>query len=150
MNNKNNPFTYSSANDATGFLLYKVHNYWQREIKRALKKLNITHTQYVIMASAYWLILKKGGVTQIEIANLAEMDVMMTSNVIRTLEKKELLIREAHKTDTRAKIVKLTEKGIEILNKAVKKVENFDRDFFNKLKDSEKFNKELIRLLNKK
>ncbi len=64
--------------------------------------------------------------------------------------KRKSYLREAHKTDTRAKIVKLTEKGIEILNKAVKKVENFDRDFFNKLKDSEKFNKELIRLLNKK
>jgi len=149
MNKKENPFSYKNSNDATGFLLYKVHNFWQREIKRNLKELNITHTQFVILASAYWLILQKGEVTQIEIAQHAKMDVMMTSNVIRTLEKKKLLKRTEHKTDTRAKLVILTQQGIDILNVAVKKVERFDREFFSNLQNEKAFNKELLRLISK-
>jgi len=149
MNKKDNPFSYKSSNDATGFLLYKVHNYWQREIKRNLKDLDITHTQFVILASAYWLFLKNNEVTQIEIANHAQMDTMMISNVIRTLEKKKMLKRIEHKTDTRAKLVLLTKKGIEILKIAVKRVEKFDRDFFNKLDNVSNFNKELSLLIKK-
>ncbi len=147
MTKKENPFSYKSSNDATGFLLYKVHNFWQREIKRNLKELNITHTQFVILASAYWLVLQKDDVTQIEIAKHAKMDVMMSSNVIRALEKKKLLKRTAHKTDTRAKLVILTDEGIDTLKIAVKKVETFDRAFFSSLHDAKAFNKELLRLI---
>jgi len=149
MNKKENPFSYKNSNDATGFLLYKVHNFWQREIKRNLKELNITHTQFVILASAYWLYLQNKEVTQIKIAQHAKIDIMMTSNVIRTLEKKKLLKRTEHKTDTRAKLVILTKKGINILKEAVKKVERFDRKFFGNLKNGKEFNKELLRLLKK-
>ena len=147
MNKKDNPFSYKSSNEATGFLLYKVHNFWQREIKRCLKDLDITHTQFVILASSYWLFLKNNEVTQIEIAHHAQMDTMMISNVIRTLERKDMLKRKEQKTDTRAKLVILTKKGIEILKIAVKRVEEFDREFFSSLHNSANFNKELSQLM---
>ncbi len=149
MSKKENPFTFKSANDATGFLLYQVHNFWHREIKKSLKDLNITHTQFVILASAYWLILHQDEVTQVEIARHAKMDTMMCSNVLRTLEKKNFLKRKEHQTDTRAKLVILTDKGIEILKIAVKRVETFDREFFSNLQNNMEFNKELLRLINK-
>lgn len=147
MSKKENPFSYKEANDATGFLIWQVHNYWQREIKKNLKEFDLTHTQFVILANAYWLILKKEIVTQIEIAEHAKTNVMMTSNVIRTLEKKGFIKRTEHKTDTRAKTVVLTKTGLEVLKKAVKKVETFDRKFFSKTKNISKFNEELLRLL---
>ena len=147
MKKKENPFSYKSANDATGFLLWKTHNLWHREIKKSLKALDLTHTQYVVLANTQWLILKNGAVTQIEIAQHAQIDVMMTSNVIRTLEKKEILTRIEHKTDTRAKSVNLTRKGRALLKKALKKVEDFDKAFFSALKNTSSFNKELLRLL---
>ena len=150
MNKKENIFTYKTPNDATGFLLYKTHMYWQREIKRSLKPIGLTHTQFVILANTYWLYLKNSQVTQIEIAKHAKMDTMMTSNVIRTLEKKKILKRTEHQTDTRAKIVELTNIGFEILKKAVGIVEKFDRKFFEKLEDNNQFNKELINLMKDK
>ncbi len=146
---KESPFTYKSPNEATGFLLWKTHNFWQREIKKSLKEFDLTHTQFVILANTFWLGLDNENVTQIEISKLAQTDVMMTSNVIRTLEKKELLKRKEHKTDTRAKAISLTNLGEVMLKKAVKKVEDFDRKFFSSLADSKTFNKELIDLMGK-
>ncbi len=144
---KKNPFSFQKANDSTGFLLWQTHNLWQREIKKSLKEFDLTHTQFVVLASAYWLILQNGTITQIDIAQHAKIDVMMTSNVVRTLERKRLIIREEHATDTRAKVVVLTEKGLEVLNAAVKRVEKFDRFFFKKLENIGAFNEELLRLL---
>jgi DNA-binding MarR family transcriptional regulator len=146
MNKKENIFTFTTAN-ATGFLLYKTHQYWQREIKRRLKPIGITHTQFVVLANTYWLYLQDKQITQIAIAKHTKMDVMMVSNVIRTLEKKGFLKRTDHPTDTRAKLVKLTETGFDTLKKAVVIVENFDRDFFKNITNPDTFNQELSNLL---
>ncbi len=144
---KKNPFSVEKSNDATGFLLWQVHNYWQREIKKCLIDLDLTHTQFVILASAYWLILHQDLVTQIQVAKHANTDVMMTSNILRTLEKKKFIMRQEHLTDTRAKTIELTDLGIDVLTEAVKKVETFDRDFFGKLENTTNFNAELLQLL---
>ena len=77
-----------------------------------------------------------------------DIDKMMTSNVIRKLIEKKLLDRKEHKTDTRAKVIRLTNKGVKILKKSVKEVENFDVVFFGNLSNSSEFGKELIRLMN--
>ena len=42
-------------------------------------------------------------VTQARLASYAHLDIMMTSQVLRTLEKKRLLERASHPTDHRAK-----------------------------------------------
>lgn len=146
MNRKDSIFSYKTPNDATGFLLYKTYMFWHREIKRSLKPIGLTHTQFVILANTHWLHAQNNIVTQIQIAQQAKMDVMMTSNVIRTLEKKGFIKRSEHQTDTRAKIVTVTEKGFETLKKAVKIVETFDRKFFNNLEKTKQFNQELLKL----
>ncbi len=140
-------FKYKTPSESTGFLLWKVNNLWQREIKKSLKKYNLTHTQFVVLASTVWLSKNNSNVTQVEIANQIEIDKMMTSNVLRTLEKNGLLKRKEHKTDTRAKIIKPTKNGIDILQKAIKEVEKFDSRFFGKINNIAEFNNELNKLL---
>lgn len=100
----------------------------------------------MILASAHWLNLHSEEVTQIDIAGHAKTDVMLTSNVIRALEKQQLVSRTEHSTDTRAKKVFLTDHGVAVLKKAVVKVEAFDRAFFSKLSDAKSFNEELNKL----
>lgn len=141
-------FEFGTPSESNGFLLWKTTNLWQREIKKTLKKFDLTHTQFVILASSYWLLNRNENITQVEIADFIDIDKMMTSNVIRKLIEKKLLKRKVHKTDTRAKVITLTDKGIEILKKSVKEVEKFDVTFFEKLSNSNEFNKELIRLMN--
>ncbi len=139
----------NTPSESTGFLLWKTTNLWQREIKRTLKKYDLTHTQFVVLASSYWLSQKNDNLTQVEIAEFIEIDKMMNSNVIRKLIEKKLLNRTEHKTDTRAKVVKLTEKGVEILKKAIVEVEQFDELFFGKISNKTLFNIELESLLKK-
>ncbi len=139
----------NTPSESTGFLLWKTTNLWQREIKRTLKKYDLTHTQFVVLASSYWLSQENNNLTQVEIAEFIEMDKMMNSNVIRKLIEKKLLNRTEHKIDTRAKVISLTEKGIEILQKAIVEVEEFDELFFGKISNKNLFNNELKTILNK-
>lgn len=141
-------FQFETPNESTGFLLWKVSNFWQREIKKSLAQFDLTHTQFVLLANIYFLSKTKEDVTQMDISNQVGIDKMLTSNVLKTLIKKELIQREEHKIDTRAKVVSITRLGKSILKKAVKKVEDFDKVFFSKLENSNSFNSELIELLN--
>ncbi len=130
MKKNENTFSFKNASDSTGFLLWQVTNLWQREIKKALKKLQLTHAQYVLLASVHWLTLHDEDVTQILLSEHTKVDPMTTSTVLRSLQTKGLLERWEHAKDTRAKTVKLTRIGIEVVKQAVIAVEKFDAEFF--------------------
>lgn len=140
-------FNHKTPSESTGFLLWKVNNLWQREIRKTLKKYNLTHTQFVILATTVWLSDSNSDLRQVEIANQIEIDKMLTSNVLRTLEKNGLLERSEHKTDTRAKTIQPTKKGIELLQKAVREVEEFDDRFFGRIENIKEFNNGMNKLL---
>lgn len=148
MKSTDNPFSVEQAEDSSGFLLWQVTNLWQREIKKALEQYDLTHSQFVLMASIHWLTLHDIEVTQILLSSHTKIDPMTTSTVLRTLQKKGLLERQEHATDTRAKTVLLTQSGKDIVVQAVKTVEQFDTDFFSTLGDGVKgFNQQLKSLL---
>ena len=148
MKNKDNTFSFEEAEDSSGFLLWQVTNLWQREIKKALEKYDLTHSQYVLMASIHWLTLNNYDVTQVLLSSHTKIDPMTTSTVLRTLQTKGLLKRQEHITDTRAKTVALTDNGKKIVKQAVKTVEAFDQEFFSTLgAKTTIFNKQLLALL---
>lgn len=141
-------FSVDTPEESSGFLLWQVTNLWQRELRKALEKYDLTHSQFVLLASILWLSLKKENVTQILLSTHTKIDPMTTSTVLRTLQKKGLLRRQEHATDTRAKTVELTESGTKMAKLAVKAVEIFDGKFFQPLGDKMKdFNKKLNSLL---
>lgn len=146
-----NTFSVEKPEESSGFLLWQVTNLWQREIKKALEQYNITHSQFVLMASIHWLTLHKQEVTQIILSSHTKIDPMTTSTVLRTLQKKDLITRQEHVTDTRAKIVVLTEAGKEITKKAIVTVEAFDKKFFSILgANTKNLNQNLITLQEQK
>lgn len=146
-----NTFSVEKAEESSGFLLWQVTNLWQREIKKALEPFDLTHSQFVLMASIHWLTLQEQQVTQILLSGHTKIDPMTTSTVLRTLQTKGLLQRQEHLTDTRAKIVELTEYGKEIIKLAVKTVEAFDKTFFSTLgNNTTVFNEQLLTLLEQK
>lgn len=143
-------FSFEETEYSTGFLLWQVTSLWQRHLNALLKKHNLTHAQFVVLVSSYWLDIISSPVTQVKIAAHAKMDVMLTSNILKTLEKKELVLRSHSKTDTRAKEVKVTQKGIAVLHPALEEVEAFDENFFSALKnDLSGFNSHLQSLITK-
>lgn len=141
-------FQFKRPEDSPGFLLAQVTMLWQRKQKRVLEPLNLTHTQFVLLSSLAWLSIENNSVTQVDIANLSNTDRMMVSKVLRTLEEKKFISRHEHKTDTRAKVIKLTQEGAEVLQKAIVKVESADFDFFSCIETNLKtFNKDMLKLI---
>lgn len=141
-------FSIELPEESTGFLLWQLTNLWQREIKKSLEPYGLTHSQFVLLANIHWLTLQRQDVTQILLSNHTKIDPMTTSTVLRTLQSKELIQRQEHSSDTRAKTVALTNKGIKIIKQAIKTVEDFDKNFFSKLKSNlTPFNKNILTLL---
>lgn len=151
MKSNNKIFSVETPEESSGFLLWQVTNLWQREIKKALEKYDLTHSQFVLLASILWLSVQKETVTQILLSGHTKIDPMTTSTVLRTLQKKGLIQRQEHLTDTRAKTVELTTDGLKVAKLAVKTVELFDGEFFQPLRGkTEGFNKKLNLLLTRK
>lgn len=131
-----------------GFVFWQLTNLWQRKLSQVLKPLNLTHVQFVLMAGIAWLQQTGEKTTQIALARHAKTDVMMTSKVLRALEKKQLIERQTDAYDTRAKTLKLTSAGNKLLQKAIEMVEMADIAFFVKLGQGQtKFHQALLDLL---
>jgi len=137
----------NNSEKSTGLLFMRVYNKWHFIIKKELKKINLTHPQFVVLASLAYLSQNGNEVTQIMISKLSGIDVMTVSQILNLLEKYYFVKRKEHSRDTRAKAVTLNKKGEEILQKAIPLVEQIDEFFFGKLNnDEEEFKHFLIRL----
>ncbi|RZF57892.1 MarR family winged helix-turn-helix transcriptional regulator [Sphingobacterium corticibacterium] len=142
-------FKFKSPEDSPGYLLGQVTLLWQRKQKKVLDPLNLTQTQFALLAALGWLSRENDKVTQVDIANQGNADRMMVSKVLRTLEEKKFISREEHKTDTRAKVIKLTDAGAEVLQKALTAIELADMEFFSIVgKDLLGFNKNMVNIIN--
>jgi DNA-binding MarR family transcriptional regulator len=120
---------HDSADDSPGLLLWQVTNRWQAAQRAALKPFDITHVQFVLLATLTYL-QESGPVTQKTLADTAATDPMMTSQVLRTLETRNLVHRPPHPTDRRARAVAVTDAGRDLANRAVIAVETCDDAFF--------------------
>jgi len=137
---------HEDADDSTGLLLWQVTNRWQAAQRAALKPFDLTHVQFVLLASLTWLDAD-GPVTQRQLADHAFTDPMMTSQVLRILESRGLVERAAHPDDRRAWSLAATTAGVKLANRANAAVEACDRDFFSALQgDQADFTTALRRL----
>lgn len=123
---------HESADDSTGLLLWQVTNRWQAAQRAALKPFDLTHVQFVLLASLTWLDAD-GPVTQRQLADHAATDPMMTSQVLRVLEERGLVERAVHPDDKRAWSLTATRAGVGLANRANAAVEACDREFFSAL-----------------
>jgi len=143
----NLPFGFDAPEDSPGFLLWQTTMIWQRQIKKALEVYDISHAQFVIMATLMWFEAHNYGTTQILIVNQTKLDKMTVSKSLKKLVAQGFVKRTEHESDTRAKSVTLTEKGKEMIYILVPIVEGIDAKFFNASLGSEE--SQLIKLLAK-
>lgn len=142
-------FKFKSPGESSGYLLGQLTTLLQRKHKKVLDPLNLTQTQFVLLAALGWLSRENDHVTQIDIANQGNADRMMVSKVLRTLEEKEFISRKEHPTDTRAKVIELTNSGSIILQKALTAIEEADIEFFDSLGENQiLFNKNMLTIIN--
>lgn len=131
-----------------GYLLTQVSFLKQRIINAALKELDITYIQFIILAGTFEL--SEGGdlVTQQTISTERRLDKAMVSNVVKTLIEKGLMIRQVHPVDKRAYTLILTDVGIEKAIKGKQTALKTDETFFDEI-DKKKLKQAFVTLLKK-
>lgn len=120
---------FTGPEDSPGYLLWRVSTKWRRVIEEALKPLGLTHPQFVVLATVGWLTRNHENTTQVAVSRQAGLDPNTTSQVLKGLQTKGL-IQRVQTTDDRSKHPTLTQKGNEILSKAMPVVEAKDTQFF--------------------
>lgn len=118
---------------SAGFLLWRVTLHWQREVTTALKPLGLTHVQFVLLASTWWLNTHGEQPSQARLSAFASTDVKMTSQVIRALEQKGLITRAIDSADTRARRIVVTNAGQTLAPQAIEAVEAVDAALLERL-----------------
>ena len=126
------PTRLAGPAESPGFLLWKISNAWQRRQRMALQPYGLTHSQFVVLATATWF-GAEDILTQARISQLSGIDPMTTSQVLRALEAASLIERVDHPRDPRAKAITVTRAGRDLARKAIVVVEDTDTAFFEPL-----------------
>jgi len=79
---------FSGPSESPGLLLWRTTMRWQRVMTAALAPLDLTHVQFVLLASAMWLGRNGEPPNQVQLAAQAGTEVKMTSDVVARLEAK--------------------------------------------------------------
>ena len=123
--------------ESPGFLLWHVTLRWQRDVSAALSPLGLTHVQFVLLASAWWLNTHGDEPSQAALAAQAGTDVKMASQVIRALERKGLITRDVDPADSRARRLVVTPAGADLAPRAIEAVEAVDAALLEPLSTSD-------------
>lgn len=115
---------------SAGFWLHHAALTWRTALDARLRPLDLTHTQFMLLATAGWLQQVSGPPTQQEVADHAGTDRQMTSRVVRTLQERGMLIRTQDPADGRIYRLGLTPHGRAVAGRAIEVAGELDREFF--------------------
>ena len=127
---------YKRAEDSPGYVLLKVSLEWRSMIEDALQQFDLTHPQFIMLATTAWLTQNNEKISQIDISRTAGFDPNTTSQILRGLEAKKL-IKRTRSLNERSKSPMLTTLGAEVLSQALPVVESTDQFFFDRLNEDE-------------
>jgi len=128
------------------FYMRQAQHSHEKKLRELLDVFDLTQTQLMLLAGL--MVMTKTGeeVTQMDLADLFKYDKMLVSKVLRTLEKKGLVVRKKHTVDNRAKSLVLTEKGFAMIDSLIKVVVKFDEEYFSVLDNKEEFIRQLKKI----
>lgn len=132
------PSSSSEIAESAGFVLWRVSNLWQRQMRECLKPWDITPAQFMILSGLQEMLPASSdrAVKQGELAGHCRCDVMMTSQICRSLEKAGLVARKTHESDGRAIAVIPTSRGRDIVDQALPVFAAADAAFFAPLREN--------------
>lgn len=116
--------------ERVSYQIWQISKFWQRGKHKLLESFGITASQMEILGATFHLNESMDEVTQIVLAQEANIDPMTTSTILRNLEKKGLVQRSESKTDTRARKVEMTQVGKKLFLEAIEKVKKSQREIF--------------------
>lgn len=128
-----NPFSVEQPSHSLGFALWQATTLWQRQLKRVLDPFDVSHAQFVLMASLLWFEHQGKKISQIDLIKHSKLDKMTVSKSLLKLQSMGYITRLQSEQDTRAKIATLTMEGEKMAAKLVRLIEAEDARFFNQL-----------------
>ena len=121
---------HHSAGNTPGFLLRHATLRWQRYVASALAGMSLTHVQFLVLSSTWWLGREGAAPRQREIATHAGLDPVLTSQVLKVLEREGHVTRVRDTVDARAVRVEVTEGGQYLARRCVVIMDKIDAEFF--------------------
>lgn len=116
--------------EGPSFTFSQAYFTWKRITDRAMEAIGLTHTQYVFMGTLFELEKHNDKATQNDLARLTNSDVTMTSQILRTLQKRGLVLREQIDGDERAKYSSLSPAGKKLVKKAAEIMKINEKEYF--------------------
>lgn len=132
--------------DDLGLTIRKVFKLWQRIIQKCLDEYGLTSPQMELLGAIIHLKMNNTEVTQIALSQETNIDPMTTSTILRNMQKKGLITRKESKTDTRARIVEITDDGYDRFQKAVKKIKDLYEKIFSQEEERDAFRTKFLKL----
>jgi DNA-binding MarR family transcriptional regulator len=130
---------YPNPENYTAFRLWQVNNTWEKKINAVLAEFNLNQSQYLHLVSLAWLGYTEQDISQSRLAVYTQSNQMLTSKVVRALEKAKYITRKPRPADTRANVLEITQSGCDIITAALEKVLQADSDFFGQTEKSKLF-----------
>lgn len=94
-----------------GYVVHEVARAFRRRFEEEARAHGLTLPQWRTLVE----IDKQGDITQVALASLIDTDPMTVSGILDRLEKRGLIERLPHPSDSRAKLSRLTEEGTDVV-----------------------------------
>ena len=133
--------------ESPGGYLLLVAQKWERAVDHVLDGFDTTCTQVELLSCLVELMKEGNPVTQKDIAEFLDRDKNTVSEVMRSLEKKGYITRTVSESDLRAKYIRLTDKGYDLLEKSVREMVRMDERFFPEHDENDELKKLLMKYL---
>ncbi|WP_283139548.1 MarR family winged helix-turn-helix transcriptional regulator [Rhizohabitans arisaemae] len=121
---------HHSAGNTPGFLLRHATLRWQRHVAAALADMSLTHVQFLVLSSTWWLGRTGEAPRQRDVAEHAGLEAVMTSQVLKVLERDGHIERVRDTDDARAVRVMVTAQGRDLARRCVVIMGRIDVDYF--------------------
>ncbi|GAA3979301.1 MULTISPECIES: MarR family winged helix-turn-helix transcriptional regulator [Streptomyces] len=102
-----------------GYLVWRLANKWRTAVDQALAPLNLTHAQYVLLASLSGMERSGRQPSQRELADHTGLEALYVSKLARSLEAAGLVRRTRDAEDTRVVRLALTDEGRKTVRPAI-------------------------------
>jgi MarR family transcriptional regulator, organic hydroperoxide resistance regulator len=102
-----------------GFLVWRLSMKWRAAVDRAVAPLGLTHAQYSVLASLYGMTRAGERPSQRQLADHTGLGPIYVSKLVRALERSGLVERIGNPVDTRAVELTLTDKGSDVVERAI-------------------------------
>ncbi|MEU5949921.1 MarR family winged helix-turn-helix transcriptional regulator [Micromonospora sp. NPDC047465] len=121
---------HHSAGNTPGFLLRHATLRWQRHVAAALAGMSMTHVQFLVLGSTWWLGRNGEAPRQRDVADHAGLEPVLTSQVLKVLERDGHVKRIRDTADARAVRVMVTPQGRDLARRCVVIMDRIDAVYF--------------------